>query len=91
MSGTIDLLGLEPEKFNSSVQKISAMSENIVCELSAPETNAIMPGLTNILEIYSVNIVMMADYKESLKTATNLMLSAGKQIVSADATVLGNK
>ena len=91
MSGNIDLLGLDPEKFDSSVQKISAMSENIVCELSAPDTNAIMPGLTNILEVYSENLVMMADYKEALKTATNLMLSAGKQIISADANVLGNK
>jgi hypothetical protein len=91
MSGTIDLLGLEPEKFNSSVQKISAMSDNIVCELTVPDANAIMPGLTNILEIYSENIVMMADYKEALKTATTLMLSAGKQIIVADATVLENK
>ena len=91
MSGTIDLLGLDPEKFDSCVQKISAMSDNIVCELTVPDTNAIMPGLTNILEIYSENIVMMADYKEALKTATNLMLSAGKQIIVADATVLENK
>lgn len=91
MSGNIDLLGLDPETFDSSVQKISAMSDNIVCELTVPDTNAIMPGLTNILEIYSENIVMMADYKEALKTATNLMLSAGKQIIVADATVLESK
>lgn len=84
----IDLLGLSPDVFNASVQKIAAMSDNVTSEVSEPTTNAIMQGLTNILEAYSENVGMMSDYKEALNNATTLMFSAGKQIITADEDVL---
>ena len=88
MSGKEGLLGLKPEEFESDVQMIAVMSDNVTSDVSEPDTSAIMQGLTNILETYSENVSMMSDYKEALKNATTLMFSAGGLIKTADETVI---